>query len=258
MILAKDFKNNLDFYGKTAVVTGSAKGIGKAVALQLAQFGADVVLLDIDDEDGIKTSNEIKKDYGVNSVYIHTDLLDMVSIKNTVKKIFKIAPVDILINNAGIGILEPAIECSEKIWDMTFAINVKAAFFLAQEIGKSMIEKGYGKIINMASQAGVISIENHVAYSATKAAIISITKSLALEWAPSGVSINAISPTVVLTELGKMNWDGPHGDEMKSRIPNKRFAMPEEVAYLAAFLASDAAAMINGENVMIDGGYSIY
>ena len=258
MILANDFKKNMDFSGKRVLVTGAAKGIGKAIAEQFAQFGADLVIFDVDESNGNKTVDFIRSEYGVSASFFLTDLQNTESIKQSVKSVLEISPVEILINNAGIGILEPAIDCSEKIWDLTFAINTKGTFFLSQEIGKSMIENGYGKIVNMASQAGVISIENHVAYSASKAAIISITKSLAFEWARYGITVNAISPTVVLTELGKMNWDGPHGDEMKAKIPNQRFAMPEEVAYLAAYLASDGAAMINGENIMMDGGYSIY
>ena len=258
MILTKDFKHNLDFIGKTALVTGGAKGIGKAIAEQFAQFKADIVLIDIDEDEVNETAKEIEQNYEVKSTFYKTDLRNSDNIRDSIAQVFKETSIEILVNNAGIGILEPALTCSEHIWDMTFEINTKAAFIISQEVGKVMIEKGYGKIINMASQAGVISLQNHVAYAATKAAIISITKSLAYEWGPLGISVNAISPTIVLTELGKMNWEGPHGDEMKMKIPNRRFAMPEEVAYLATFLASDAAAMINGENVMIDGGYSIY
>jgi len=258
MILANDFKNNLDFSGKTVLITGGAKGIGRAIAEQFAAFNANIILFDLDNAEGKKTADIIRKDYKVSSDFICTDLQDMANIKSSAQEALKISSIEILVNNAGIGILEPAIECTEKIWDMTFAINTKAAFFLSQMIGKSMIEKGYGKIVNMASQAGIISLKNHVAYSATKAAIISMTKSLAFEWAQYGISVNAISPTVVLTELGKMNWEGSHGDDMKAKIPNGRFAMPEEVAYLAAFLASDGASMINGANILIDGGYTIW
>ena len=258
MILTKDFQHNMDFSGKTALITGGAKGIGQAISFLFAQLHAQIFIFDIDDLEGQKTVEHIQNEYGGSAVFFKTDLTEISSIKKSIKECLSRSSVEILVNNAGIGILEPAIDCREDVWDRTFAINTKAAFFMSQEIGKAMIKKGYGKIVNMASQAGVISLPNHVAYSATKAAIISITKSLAYEWAQFGISVNAISPTIVLTELGKMNWEGPHGDEMKTRIPNGRFAMPEEVAYLAAYLASDAAAMINGENIMIDGGYSIY
>ena len=258
MILVDNFQENLDFSGKTALVTGSAKGIGKAIAEMFARFKADIVLFDVDEDEGNKTALGIREHYGVTASFFTVDLKDTDSIRSAVASALALTPVDILVNNAGIGVLQAAESCSEDIWDMTFAINTKAVFFLSQEIGRLMIKRGYGKIVNMASQAGVISLQNHTVYAATKAAVISLTKSLAYEWARHGISVNSISPTIVLTELGKMNWEGPHGDEMKARIPNGRFAMPDEVAYLAAYLASDGAAMINGENIMMDGGYSIY
>jgi D-threitol dehydrogenase (NAD+) len=120
-----------------------------------------------------------------------------------------------------------------------------------------MLRQGRGRIVNLASQAAVVGIDGHVAYCASKAAIVSMTKVLALEWGPRGITVNAISPTVVETELGKKAWAGEVGEQMKLRIPTRRFAQPEEIAQAALFLASDAAAMINGENLLIDGGFTI-
>ena len=165
--------------------------------------------------------------------------------------------IDILVNNAGLGRLSPALEQTEQQWDETMNLNVRAAFFLAQRVGAEMLKRGGGRIVNVASQAGVVALENHVAYCASKAAIISMTKVLALEWGPHHIQTNAISPTVVLTELGLKYWVGERGEAMKLKIPSRRFAYPEEIAACALFLASDAAAMINGENLVIDGGYTI-
>jgi NAD(P)-dependent dehydrogenase (short-subunit alcohol dehydrogenase family) len=142
-------------------------------------------------------------------------------------------------------------------WDKTMDLNLRVPFFLAQRIATQMASRGGGKIINLASQAGVIALERHVAYCASKAAVIGMTKVLALEWARHNIQVNAISPTVVLTELGKKAWAGEVGERMKEKIPAGRFAYPEEIAACALFLASDAAAMINGENLVIDGGYTI-
>jgi glycerol dehydrogenase len=124
-------------------------------------------------------------------------------------------------------------------------------------VGREMIKGKGGKIINLASQAGVIGLDKHVAYCTSKAGIIGMTKVLALEWAEFNINVNSISPTVVLTELGKKAWAGEVGEAMKKKIPVGRFAFPEEIAAVALFLASDAAAMITGENIVIDGGFTI-
>jgi NAD(P)-dependent dehydrogenase (short-subunit alcohol dehydrogenase family) len=138
------------------------------------------------------------------------------------------------------------------------AVNLKAVFMLSQAVGKKMIASGNGgKIINMASQAGLVALDNHVAYCASKAAVISITKTLAMEWGQFNIKVNSISPTVILTELGKKAWAGEVGENMKKLIPAGRFGYPEEVAAAAVFLASEAADLITGENLVIDGGYTI-
>jgi NAD(P)-dependent dehydrogenase (short-subunit alcohol dehydrogenase family) len=165
--------------------------------------------------------------------------------------------IDVLVNNAGIVLLEDALNLSEEYWDRTMAINLRAPFFLAQRVAREMVKTGGGRIVNLASQAGIIALDKHAAYCAGKAAIISMTKVLALEWARFNIQTNAISPTVVLTELGRKAWAGEVGEQMKKKIPNGRFAYPEEIAACALFLAGDAAAMINGENLVIDGGYTI-
>ena len=128
---------------------------------------------------------------------------------------------------------------------------------MAQFVGREMIKGKGGKIINLASQAGVVGLDKHVAYCTSKAGIIGMTKVLALEWAEFHINVNSISPTVVLTELGKKAWAGEVGEAMKKKIPVGRFAFPEEIAAVALFLASDAAAMITGENIVIDGGFTI-
>jgi NAD(P)-dependent dehydrogenase (short-subunit alcohol dehydrogenase family) len=128
---------------------------------------------------------------------------------------------------------------------------------MAQSVGRHMIEAGGGKIINMASQAGLVALDNHVAYCASKAGVISVTKNLAFEWGQYNINVNSISPTVILTELGKKAWAGEVGEAMKKLIPAGRFGYPEEVAAVALFLASDAANLITGENIVIDGGYTI-
>ncbi len=137
------------------------------------------------------------------------------------------------------------------------AVNLKAPFMLAQAVGKAMIAKRYGRIVNIASQASVVALDRHVAYCTSKAALVGMTQVLAAEWAEYGITVNAVSPTVVETELGKRAWAGEVGAAMKKKIPTGRFAQPEEIAIAVLYLASDAAAMVDGENFIIDGGYTI-
>ena len=163
----------------------------------------------------------------------------------------------ILVNCAGVVFLDDAENLSDEYWDTTIAVNLKAPFVLSQLTARQMIKQKSGCIINIASQAGFIALDKHIAYTASKAAIIGITKVMAAEWAEYGIRVNAISPTVILTELGKKAWAGAVGDAMKKKIPAGRFGYPEEVAACAVFLASDAAGMITGSNLVIDGGYTI-
>ena len=143
-------------------------------------------------------------------------------------------------------------------WDKTISINLKGTFLMSQAVGKAMIAAGRGgKIINLASQAGSVAIDQHAAYCASKFGVIGLSKTLAAEWGKHGLCVNTISPTVVLTELGKKAWAGPKGDALKARIPSGRFANPEEIAAAAVFLASNGADMINGADLLIDGGYTI-
>jgi NAD(P)-dependent dehydrogenase (short-subunit alcohol dehydrogenase family) len=154
--------------------------------------------------------------------------------------------------------LEKAEIISEDFWDRTIEINLKASFMMTQVFGAYLIEnKRGGSIVNMASQAGVIALDRHVAYCASKGGIIAMTKVLALEWGKYGIRVNAVSPTVVLTELGHKAWDGPVGEAFKKEIPAERFAEPDEIAGIIGFLCSDAAAMITGHNLLVDGGYTI-
>ena len=138
-------------------------------------------------------------------------------------------------------LLDDAENLKEEDWDKTMAINLKAPFIMAQCVGREMIKRKSGKIVNLASQAGIIALDRHVAYSTSKAGIIGLTRVLAMEWAEFDINVNAISPTVVLTELGKKAWAGEVGEAMKMKIPVRRFGYPEEVAAVALFLASDAA-----------------
>ncbi len=166
--------------------------------------------------------------------------------------------IDILVNSAGVAMLAPAEDLPLDSWTKTIAVNLSGTFLMSQAVGRAMIKAGKGgKIINLASQAGTVAIDQHVAYCASKFGVIGVSKVLAAEWGKHGITVNTLSPTVVLTELGKKAWDGPRGEALKQRIPLGRFAQPEEIAAAAVFLASNGADMINGADLLIDGGYTI-
>jgi NAD(P)-dependent dehydrogenase (short-subunit alcohol dehydrogenase family) len=247
--------NRFDLTDRVAIVTGAASGIGLAAAESLSAAGARIVLLDIDPK-VVETAAALPGG-AERHLAIVADLVAPGAVEAAVARaVAACGRIDILVNNAGVALLENAETLSEQAWDKTMALNLKAPFLLAQAVGKEMMKRGYGRIINLASQASVIALERHVAYCASKAAIVGMTKVLALEWAKHGITVNAVSPTVVETELGRKAWAGAVGEAMKAKIPVGRFARPDEIGTLILYLASEAAAMVNGENIVIDGGYT--
>jgi NAD(P)-dependent dehydrogenase (short-subunit alcohol dehydrogenase family) len=247
--------NRFDLTDRVAIVTGAAGGIGLAATESLAAAGARIVLLDIDPK--VSDAAASLPGGAGRHLPIVADLVAPGAVDAAVSRVIAAwGRIDILVNNAGVALLENAETLSEDAWDKTMALNLKAPFLLAQAVGKEMIQRKFGRIINLASQASVIALERHVAYCASKAAIVGMTKVLALEWARHGITVNAVSPTVVETELGRKAWAGAVGEAMKEKIPVGRFARPDEIGTLILYLASDAAAMVNGENIVIDGGYT--
>lgn len=244
---------NQSFGQKIAVVTGAASGIGYAVAHHLAERGALIVGIDLDERVG----EQITRLPGTGHHGIVMNLTDPAAATAAITAtVENVGTPQILINSAGLALLDRAIDVSPDRWQSTLDVNLSGTFYMAQAAGRVMIEAGYGRIINLASQAAVVGLDQHAAYCASKAAITGLTRVLSLEWAPHGVTVNAVSPTVVETPLGKAAWSGEKGEKAKARIPVGRFAQPEEVAALIAFLASDAAAMITGSNYLIDGGFT--
>jgi NAD(P)-dependent dehydrogenase (short-subunit alcohol dehydrogenase family) len=234
---------DLDFRldDRVALVTGGASGIGAAIGDALAAKGATIAIADL-----------------AEGSEFQCDVSDSESVTRTVQAVVEAkGRIDILVNSAGIARLGAAEELSLKDWEATIAVNLTGTFLMCQAVGAHMLAAGRGVIINMASQAASVALDAHVAYCASKFGVVGVSKVLAAEWAGRGVRVNTISPTVVLTELGHQAWDGPKGDALKKLIPSGRFAYPDEIAAAAVYLASDAAGMVNGADLIIDGGYTI-
>jgi NAD(P)-dependent dehydrogenase (short-subunit alcohol dehydrogenase family) len=242
-----------DFTDAVVVITGAAAGIGRETAERFAQAGATLALMDRS-----QSVTEVAAGLGSKHGGWIVDVSDADSVAAAANEILtRFEHVDALVNNAGIGPLAPAEDFPLETWDKTIAVNLRGPFLVARAFASGMIARKRGRIVNLASQAAVIGIEGHLAYCASKAGIIGMTHCMALEWGPKGVTVNAISPTVVETELGLSGWAGETGARARAAIPTRRFAKPAEIASAILYLASTEAAMVNGANVMIDGGYTI-
>jgi NAD(P)-dependent dehydrogenase (short-subunit alcohol dehydrogenase family) len=242
--------------GKVAIVTGAGRGIGAAMAKGLAEAGADVTVADIDYEAALDTA-EVIEQMGRKALPVQVDVGDAVSVKNMVDAtVEKFGTVDILVNNAGIQRRDPCIEMSEEDWDAVIRVNLKGVFLCSREVGKILVQKGSGKVINIASLLASVAQPNRGPYTASKGAVAQFTKVLALEWAPYNINVNAIAPGYVATELNtKLLEDKQVYDELTSRIPMGRWCEPEELTGAVVFLASNASSYMTGQLVNIDGGY---
>lgn len=237
--------------GLSVVITGAAGGIGEVMAERFAAAGARLALVDV------RNSTDLATRLGPEHKSYALDLENPEAIATTVTQIGETMGIDILINNAGLGIVFPAGETNLDAWDRTMRINLRAPWLMGAAALPYLKKSGRGRVINISSQAGVIAIEEHAAYGASKAGLINLTKVTAIEWARFGITANAIAPTVVETPMALVGWSGEKGEKAKRDIPVGRFAKPSEVAAAALYLASVDAGIINGAVLMADGGFSV-
>ncbi|GAB0113683.1 GolD/DthD family dehydrogenase [Acidisoma sp. C75] len=242
-----------DLTGQVAIITGGAQGIGLGIGRLLGEQGARIVLVDQN-----PAVSETAESLGRGSYGLPVDVRDEAAVHAAVDEVAaENGRIDILVNNVGIAPIGPAAAFPLAQWDATFAINLRAAFIFSQAAGRHMLPRGYGRIISLASQAALVALEGHIAYTASKAGVIAMTKVLALEWGPLGITANTISPTVVNTAMGREVWAGEKGAAFRAKIPVGRFGEVEEIAHAALYLASAAAGLVNGANLVVDGGYTI-
>ncbi|MDS2173177.1 D-threitol dehydrogenase [Nesterenkonia sp. CL21] len=249
-----------DLTGRVAVVTGGASGLGEAIAHGFARQGALVVLADLDAERLSATAEELPTAHpesgGVDTLRL--DVTDAEAVEQAFADVVAThGSLDVLVNSAGIVALDPVDEVPERTWEKVLQVNLTGTFLACRAAGTHMKAAAYGRIVNIASQAAHVALEHHAAYGASKSGLFGLTRSLARELGPHGVTANTISPTVVMTELGRQAWDGPHGEAHRAEIPVRRFAEPEEIAAAVVYLSSQEAAMVNGADLRIDGGFTI-
>ncbi len=246
--------NGFSLQGRVAIVTGGGQSLGLAISRALRGAGAEVVTAEINDETGAEAAEEL------GGLFVHTDVTDPASVRNLTETVLdEHGRIDVLVNNAGIVHNIPSEEVPDEEWLAVISVNLNGVFWCCREVGKAMLERGSGSIVNVASMSGIIS--NHpqpqAAYNASKAAVITMTRSLAGEWASRGVRVNSVSPGYIRTPLTELGMSRTEWSEVwLSSTPMGRLAEPEEIAPAVLYLASDAASFATGTNLVVDGGYT--
>lgn len=248
-----------DLEGQVALVTGAARGLGSSVAVALARAGADVALGVRDGATGHDVAESIKA-LGRRSTVVPMDVTSLDQIESAVEEVITtFGVIDLLVNNAGLGPENPPEHVTESDFNLTFGVNVKGLFFASQAVGKRMIPRGSGRIVNISSQAGIVALPGESIYCASKAAVSHLTRCLAIEWGVHGINVNAVAPTFIRTPgtepaLADLNF---RNDVLERIAALHRIGEPSDVAGAVIFLASPAASLITGEVLVVDGGWTV-
>jgi len=245
-----------DLTGRTAFVTGASRGIGQVIAVALAQAGADVAVA-ARSEDGLRQTAAQISALGRKALVLPLDVTRQEDVNAAVSRaIEQLGQVDVVVNNAGgSNFIVPFLDMRISGWEKVLRLNVDSAVYVCQAVGGHMRERGTGSVINVASVAGLSAAPGLVPYGAAKAAVISLTKTLAVEWAASNIRVNALCPGWTATDLNRNLWDTPDGGAATiATVPMRRWARADEMAGPAVFLASDASSFMTGQVLIVDGG----
>jgi len=242
------------------MVTGAARGIGAAIAAGLAGAGATVAVCDLDEAGAVAVADEVVGQSGVKSAGVRLDVADGASVRAAVARVREVlGEVDVLVNNAGIDVIEPFVDSREATWDRLLAVNLKGPIQCAHAVVPGMLERGHGRIVNIASDAGRVGSSGEVVYSAAKGGVIAFTKALARETAAKGVSVNCVCPGPTETALlGQVAEASPKLYAALSRaVPMRRTAVPADIAPAVVFLAGAGAGYITGQTLSVSGGLTM-
>ncbi len=250
----------IDLSDRVAVVTGGGRGIGAAICDALAATGARVAVWDLDGDTAKRTADALIADYGTSSAAVQVDVTDADSIDAAVEQTEReLGPVEVLVNNAGTDIFEPFLQSTPKAWDHVIAVNLLGTVACCHRVLPGMVERGYGRIVNIGSDAGRVGSSGEAVYSATKGGVIAFTKTVAREMASRGVTVNCVCPgptdTVLFGQLGEAN--PKLYDALSRAIPLRRIGQPADIAPAVAFLASDAAGFVTGQTLSVSGGLTM-
>jgi NAD(P)-dependent dehydrogenase (short-subunit alcohol dehydrogenase family) len=249
-----------ELHRKRAIVTGGGSGIGRAICLSLAEAGANVAILDIDFNAASHVASQIRT-LSAEALPVRASVSDPEAIAKAFTEIDgQWGGVDILINNAGVSANKPSLDLAQRDWLRVIDINLNGVFYCCQEAGRRMVDQGFGSVVNIGSIYSIVAAPNRLAYCATKAAVGMMTKVLAVEWAQSGIRVNAIAPGYVNTQLTAELVEQGRLDlaAIAKRTPFSRLATPEEIADAVLFLVSEKAAFITGQVLAVDGGWTAY
>lgn len=253
------YKQLFNLKNKISIVTGASSDIGREIAFALSEFGSELILIDLEikKEQLNKVLHDIDKKGGKGEIFTF-DITSLKEIEEFAKNISSYKKVDILINNAGLNIPSLAVDVTETDWDKIMNVNLKGLFFLTKAIGKLMIKNRYGKIINIASQTGIVGYPKRLVYGTSKMGIIGMSKMLATEWADYKINVNCIAPTFTNTKMAKPLLENKEFlKEIKKRMPLGRINEPIDLVGAVIYLASKASNMVTGQTLIVDGGWTL-